>query len=83
MTLILNFLSARKIPNVKWHKIIIAEIAAATPNPWDPYANKHIGSPILPVFGIIKGGSSRIISLVLKKNKKITPIKAKAIMAIR
>ena len=79
----LNFLSARNTPKVKWHNIIKADIAAATPNPCDPYANKHIGNPMFPVLGITKGGSSRIISFVFKKNKKIIPIKVKTIIAIR
>ena len=73
MTCKLNFLSAKKTPNVKWHKMIKAEIAAETPRPWEPYANKHIGKPILPVLGIVKGGSSLIISLVFKRNNMIIP----------
>ena len=73
MTSKLNFLSAKKTPNVKWHKMIKAEIAAETPRPWEPYANKHIGKPILPVLGIVKGGSSLIISLVFKRNNIIIP----------
>ena len=39
------------------------DIAAATPKPWLPYANKQIGIPILPVFGKIIGGSSILRSL--------------------
>ena len=54
-----------------------AVIAAATPKPSNPYANKQIGKPIFPVLGIMNGGSSLIISFDLTKNKKITPIIAK------
>ena len=54
---------------------------AATPKPSYPYANKHIGNPIFPVFGIINGGSSLIISFDLSRNKKIIPTKVKPIMA--
>ncbi len=80
MTSILNFLAARKTPNVKWHKIIKADMAAETPNPWEPYANRHIGKPIFPVLGITNGGNSLIISFVFCKYKKIIPtIKKKAI----
>ena len=56
-------------------------MAAATPIPKDPYANKQMGIPILPVFGKKYGGNSLEISF-FKKNKKITPIKAKLIKAI-
>ena len=83
MTSKLNFLSARKTPKVKWHKIINADIEAATPRPWDPYANKHIGRPIFPVFGITKGGNSLIISLVLKMYKNINPITKKQPIATK
>ena len=36
MTSKLKRLSAKKTPKVKWHKIINADIAAATPNPCEP-----------------------------------------------
>ena len=65
----LNFLSAKKTPIVKCIKIIRDDIAAATPNPKSPYANKQIGNPIFPVFGRIKGGNSLIISFTFKKYK--------------
>jgi len=42
-----------------------------------------MGKPILPVLGIIKGGSSRIISFDFKKYKKIIPITAKLKIAIK
>ena len=73
----LNFLSARKIPNVKWNNTIKEEITAATPRPCDPYANKQIGKPILPVLGIINGGNSRIMSLVFNINRVAIPSKIK------
>ena len=58
---------------MKWNKIITDAIAAATPKPEVPYANKHIGIPIFPVLGKIKGGNSAIISFfnIYKKNKPI------------
>ena len=56
-------------------------MADATPKPAVPYANKQIGIPILPVFGKKYGGNSLEISF-FKKNKKITPIKAKLVKAI-
>tara|TARA_B100001250_G_C19447160_1_gene634359 strand:+ start:257 stop:505 length:249 start_codon:yes stop_codon:yes gene_type:complete len=49
--------------------------------PIDPYANKQIGIPIFPVFGKKKGGNSLEISFFIK-NKKITPVIAKHIIAI-
>ena len=57
----------------KMKSIINEDIAPAIPNPCVPYANKQIGKPILPVLGIINGGSSIIISFL--KILKITPIK--------
>ena len=51
-----------------------ADIVAEKPKPWDPYANKHIGRPMLPVFGIINGGNSLIISLVFMRYNIITPV---------
>ena len=42
-----------------------------------------MGKPIFPVFGIINGGSSLIISLDLRKNKNIMPTKANNIIAKR
>ena len=56
-------------------------MAEATPSPEDPYANKQIGTPILPVFGKISGGSS-VIGSFFKINKKITPTIANAKMII-
>ena len=82
MTCKLNFLSAKKTPKVKWHKIIKADIAADTPRPCEPYANKQIGKPILPVFGKINGGSSVITSL-FKNFRKIIPITLNPVMAIK
>ena len=38
---------------------------------------------MLPVLGIMNGGNSRIISLVLIKNKIMMPIKEKNIIAIK
>ena len=76
----LNFLLAKKTPKVKWNNITSEDIAAATPNPWLPYANKQIGKPILPVLGNIKGGNSLIISF-FKTNKKTIPVKAKPLIA--
>ena len=52
--------------------MITEAIAEATPKPAVPYANKHIGTPILPVFGNINGGNSLITSFF--KNKEIKPI---------
>src|SRR6056300_641347 len=37
---------------------MIETTADATPNPFAPYANRQIGSPIFPVFGKINGGNS-------------------------
>ena len=54
--------------------MIKADIAAETPRPWEPYANKHIGNPIFPVFGIVNGGNSLMISLVFKRYNIITPV---------
>ena len=82
MTCKLNFLSAKKTPKVKWHKIIKADIAADTPRPCEPYANKQIGKPILPVLGIVRGGSSLIISLVFKRYKIIVPTMINPTIAI-
>ena len=79
----LNFLSAKKTPIVKWKRIINAEIAPATPKPDCPYANKLSGSPKFPVFGINKGGNSRIISFTFKKYNKETPTIKKHDMAIK
>ena len=55
-----NFLSARSTPSVKWKRIITQKIADAIPRPELPYAKRHIGKPIFPVFGKISGGSSLI-----------------------
>ena len=66
---------------VKCNKTTNDDIAAATPIPKDPYANKHKGIPILPVLGKKKGGNSREISFFIK-NKKIIPVIAKQQMAI-
>ena len=82
MTFKLNFLSAKNTPRVKWHKIIKAEIAADTPRPCEPYANKQIGKPILPVFGIANTGSSLIISLVLRIYNIIIPVIINPMIAI-
>ena len=80
ITLKLNFLLAKKTPNVKWNKIIYDDIAPATPKPWEPYANKHMGKPIFPVLGSINGGNSIIGSFFMKK-RKIIPTIAKPIIA--
>jgi hypothetical protein len=40
-------------------------MAAAIANPSFPYAKRHIGIPIFPVFGKINGGRSRYISLFI------------------
>ena len=45
-------------------------IAEATPRPWLPYAKRQIGTPILPVFGRINGGSSILKSFLRKKRSK-------------
>ena len=63
--------------------MISADIAAETPKPCEPYANKHIGKPILPVLGMANGGSSRIISFVFCRNKIIMPTKLKAAIAMK
>ncbi len=76
-----NFLLAKKIFNVKWRSMTREEIAAATPIPNDPYANKQIGIPMLPVLGRKYGGNSLDISFFIK-NKNITPVKAKLVRAI-
>ena len=76
-----NFLLAKNIFAVKCNKTTNEDIAAATPIPKDPYANKQIGIPIFPVFGRKKGGNSLEISFFIK-NKKITPVMAKQIRAI-
>ena len=52
-------------------------MAEATPRPAVPYANKQIGTPIFPVLGKIKGGSS-VIGSFFNTNKKITPTIEKA-----
>ena len=70
-----NFLLAKKTPKVKWNKMTSEDIAAATPKPWLPYANKQIGKPILPVLGNIKGGNSLIISF-FHTNKKINSLQS-------
>ena len=62
--------------------MINEDIAPAIPNPCVPYANKQIGKPMLPVLGIINGGSSIIISF-FKNFKKITPIKEKPRIATK
>ena len=54
--LISNFLLAKKMLAVKCKRTTRDDIAAATPIPKDPYANKQIGIPILPVLGRKKGG---------------------------
>ena len=54
--------------------MINADIAAETPRPCEPYANKQIGKPMLPVLGIAKGGSSLMISLVFKRYNIIIPM---------
>ena len=54
--------------------MIKADIAAETPRPCDPYANKHIGKPILPVLGIVNGGNSLMISLVFRMKSIIIPV---------
>ena len=79
--LISNFLLARNIFRVKCNRTTIDDIAAATPIPKDPYANKQIGMPMLPVLGRKKGGNSLEISFFIK-NKKIIPVKAKQESAI-
>ena len=42
--------------------MIKADIAAETPRPCEPYANKHIGNPMFPVLGIANGGNLVCIS---------------------
>ena len=66
---------------VKCKRTTKDDMAAAIPIPKDPYANKQIGIPILPVLGKKKGGNSLEISFFIK-NKKITPVIAKQIRAI-
>ena len=73
MTCKLNFLSAKKMLTVKWSRTTKDDMAAAIPIPSEPYANKQIGKPILPVLGIVKGGNSLIMSLVFKRYKIIVP----------
>ena len=53
-----NFLLANKILRLKWKTNIIAVIAVAIARPIFPYANKHKGIPIFPVFGKINGGNN-------------------------
>ena len=65
---------------VKCNSTTNDDIAAATPIPREPYANRHKGIPILPVLGKKNGGNSREISFFIK-NKKIIPVKAKQLMA--
>ena len=57
-----NSLFAKKMFNVKCNNTTKEEIAAAIPIPNFPYANKHIGIPIFPVFGKINVGNSLIKS---------------------
>ena len=52
-------------------------MADATPKPAVPYANKQIGTPMLPVFGKNKGGSS-VIGSFFKNIKKKNPTTANA-----
>ena len=52
-------------------------MADATPSPDVPYANKQIGTPMLPVFGRNIGGSS-VIGSFFKNSKKKKPNRAKA-----
>ena len=66
---------------VKCKRTTKEDIAAATPIPKDPYANRQIGIPILPVLGRKKGGNSIEISFFMK-NKNITPVIAKQDNAI-
>ena len=40
--------------------MITQKIADAIPRPGFPYAKRHIGKPMLPVFGKINGGNSLI-----------------------
>ncbi len=54
--------------------MIKADMVAETPRPCGPYANKHIGKPILPVLGIVHGGSSLMISLVFRMKSIIIPV---------
>ena len=79
--LISNFLLAKKMLAVKCKRTTRDDIAAATPIPKDPYANKQIGIPILPVLGRKKGGNSLAISFFIK-NKNMTPVIAKQVRAI-
>ena len=57
-------------------------MAAETPNPCDPYANRHIGSPMLPVLGIVKGGNSLMISFVFRRYNIIIPVRINPQIAI-
>ncbi len=76
-----NFLLAKKMLAVKCKRTTKEDIAAATPIPKDPYANRQIGIPILPVLGRKKGGNSIEISFFMK-NKNMTPVIAKQDNAI-
>ena len=60
-----------------------ADIVAEKPKPWDPYANKHMGRPMLPVFGITNGGNSLIMSFVFCINKKNIPTTKNKAIATR
>ena len=53
-----NFLLANKILILKWKTNIIAVIDVAIAKPIFPYANRHNGIPIFPVFGKISGGNN-------------------------
>ena len=63
--------------------MINEDIDAAIPRPWEPYAKRHIGMPIFPLFGKIKTGTSLMMSLVFNKYKIIIPVKVKPIIAIK
>ncbi len=73
---------ASKTPIVKWRSIITEATAEATPRPLVPYAKRHIGTPMFPVLGKIKGGNSLITSF-LSINKKNKPTKEKPPIIIK
>ena len=52
-----KFLLAKKMLAVKCKRTTKDDMAAATPIPKEPYANKQIGIPIFPVLGKIKVGN--------------------------
>ena len=81
ITLKSNSLFAKKMFNVKCNNTTKDEIVAAIPMPNFPYANKHIGIPILPVLGKIKGGNSLIKSFFINI-RKISPINPKEVKRI-